>query len=194
MRESNHDDASIVRCAPAPSCVEACRALGAALHEIEAAVECMSNSAYALRAPGPFCEGSVGEHVRHVLDHVYACEAGFRTGRFDYEARRRGSPVERDRLEGISALRDARRFFAHGTPAADSDRHVDAVVLLSPEGNLVSLGSTVGRELAFALSHTIHHAAMIVAMARFLGQDIPYGAGQAPGTTKHRRETAACAP
>lgn len=194
MRDSNCGDASAVRRAPMSTCAEACQAIGSALHQIETALENMSSSAYALRAPGPFCEGSVGEHVRHVLDHVYACETGFTTGRFDYESRRRGSPVERDRLAGVAALRDARELFVRNTSALDPDHHVDTVTLLSPDANLVVLRSTIGRELAFALSHTIHHAAMIIAMARFLGQDIAYGAGQAPGTTKHRRETAACAP
>jgi uncharacterized damage-inducible protein DinB len=52
--------------------------------------------------------------------------------------------------------------------------------------------TTVGRELAFVLSHTVHHNALIAVMARTLGVPVPDLFGYAPSTIAHL-EKAACA-
>jgi len=51
--------------------------------------------------------------------------------------------------------------------------------------------TTAGRELAFVLSHTIHHNALIDVMARTLGVPVPDRFGYAPSTIAHL-EKAAC--
>jgi hypothetical protein len=50
----------------------------------------------------------------------------------------------------------------------------------------------VGRELAFVLSHTVHHNALIAVMALTLGVSIPDRFGYAPSTIAHL-EKVACA-
>lgn len=56
----------------------------------------------------------------------------------------------------------------------------------------VEVASSVGRELAFVLSHTIHHNAIISAMVKTLGGWLPDHFGYAPATIRHM-ENATCA-
>jgi uncharacterized damage-inducible protein DinB len=44
--------------------------------------------------------------------------------------------------------------------------------------------STLARELAFVLNHTIHHQAMIGLLASLHGCDVPDGFGYAPSTPR----------
>ena len=46
--------------------------------------------------------------------------------------------------------------------------------------------SSIGRELGFLLSHTIHHCALIAVMMRLRGLATPPGFGVAPATMRHR--------
>jgi uncharacterized damage-inducible protein DinB len=56
----------------------------------------------------------------------------------------------------------------------------------------VEVETTVGRELVFVLSHTVHHNALIAVMARTLGVSVPDRFGYAPSTLAHL-ERPACA-
>jgi hypothetical protein len=49
------------------------------------------------------------------------------------------------------------------------------------------IGSTVGRELMYAVAHTIHHYALIAVMCALLDVPVPDGFGVAPSTLKYRR-------
>ena len=51
--------------------------------------------------------------------------------------------------------------------------------------DLAGRGSTVGRELAYVLSHTIHHNAIIGSMVKALGGVLPERFGYAPSTVRH---------
>src|SRR5262249_17850022 len=55
-------------------------------------------------------------------------------------------------------------------------------VLLEPEGPAFETESTLGRELAFVVSHTIHHGAIIASTVRMLGGEVPRHFGVAPST------------
>lgn len=136
--------------------------------------------------------GSVGGHVRHCLDHVSALLCGTRGEPIDYEARQRGSDIEtcpHAALEQLGRLDAA---------LADLDPHanppVTAVLMLSPHAPLLRTESTLDRELAFVLNHTIHHHAMIAGMAKALDVPVPDGFGMAPGTLQHQQNQNAAAP
>ena len=52
----------------------------------------------------------------------------------------------------------------------------------------VSLASTFGRELMYAVAHAIHHYALIAVMCGLLGVRVPFGFGIAPSTLQHQAE------
>jgi len=58
-------------------------------------------------------------------------------------------------------------------------------VMLCADGQHAELGSTLGRELAFAAHHAVHHHAMVAAIAAEFGLSAPDGFGRAPSTIHH---------
>jgi uncharacterized damage-inducible protein DinB len=138
---------------------------------------------YAQRPVGVI-PGSVGAHVRHCLDHVAALGAARATGRLDYDHRERGTPVETDRAAALAAVRDHAAELL-GWTADDLSTDVRLRVTLTADGEPVEVGTTLGRELAYAVSHTIHHNAILGAMVRTLGGSPPERFGYAPSTLRH---------
>jgi hypothetical protein len=126
--------------------------------------------------------GTIGKHVRHTLDHFRAALGGLEpAGIVDYDRRQRGVPMERDSrvaLNAIAALRRRVALVAEG----DLARPVLVRMMLSRDGSGAEMGSTLGRELAFATSHAVHHCAMLGAIAAEFGVAVAPGFGMAPGT------------
>jgi hypothetical protein len=134
------------------------------------------------RATGLVGHGSaIGAHIRHCLDHVQALVDGMAAGVIDYDSRIRGTDVESSpaaahaaaarAVSGLRAL--AQRPF---------DEAVVSLCMLAADAAPMRLNSTFGRELAFVLSHTVHHTAMVVLLARAQGIDLPERFGYAPST------------
>lgn len=48
--------------------------------------------------------------------------------------------------------------------------------------------TSVGRELRFLLSHTVHHCALIAILLSLRGGEVPNGFGIAPSTERHRAQ------
>jgi len=59
---------------------------------------------------------------------------------------------------------------------------VQMVALLSPASPPVVVTTSLGRELAFVLSHTVHHSALVAVMVKLLGNMVPERLGYAPAT------------
>ena len=133
--------------------------------------------------------GSVGGHVRHCLDHVSALLRGVQGELIDYEARQRGTDIEND---PAAALAEVQRLDAGlaAVPEAALEQHVTTAIFLAADRPALHAPSTVSREIAFVLSHTIHHNAMIGGMVKALGGDVPADFGMAPGTLRHQQQAA----
>lgn len=135
-----------------------------------------------------FHSGTIGQHVRHLLDHVAAALAGVGGSEIDYDHRRRDTPIETSRSAALREI-ESRRAEARGVTPAVAHRPAAVRVMLSAEGAEAVLGSTIGRELAFATHHAIHHHAMISAIAGAFGLTPPPGFGKAPATLRHERHS-----
>ncbi len=162
-------------------------AAAAALEQCESLLKSISDSDHTC-ASDAMMRSTVGQHVRHALDHFAAALGGLDGLPIEYDHRERDTPVERDRAAAIAAVRGLRDRL-QSLAAADADRSVRVRVMLNAEGDEAELGSTLGRELAFASHHAIHHHAMIAAIARDLGLAIPQGFGKAPSTLHHERSS-----
>jgi uncharacterized damage-inducible protein DinB len=152
------------------------------LDDIAAIVMSVDDATYAAR-PIADVSGSIGEHVRHCLDHIRALVAATGSTPLSYDRRERGTAVERDPAEAL-------RLIMRLKSAVDrwGDRRMDepirVVSMLSSAGESVAGWSTLGRELAFVSSHTIHHEAMIAVLLSMAGLDVPDRLGLAPATPK----------
>jgi len=129
---------------------------------------------------------SIGQHVRHSLDHFSAAAGALGGDIIDYDHRARNTPVEND----LNAARQeiVRLMRAIGSIAPDeSERSVRVRVMLSGSGEEAELPSTLCRELAFASHHAVHHHAMIAAIAREMRLPVPETFGKAPSTVNFER-------
>lgn len=157
----------------------------AALDQCAACLAGLPDEAYT-RTSRAIAGSTIGQHVRHALDHFAAALAGADGETIDYDHRVRDTPVERSRAAGARAAAELAARLAMLT-AADEDKPVRVRVMLSDAGDEAELGSTLGRELAFAAHHAIHHHAMMGAIAGELGVALPAGFGKAPSTLHHER-------
>jgi uncharacterized damage-inducible protein DinB len=131
---------------------------------------------------------SVGAHVRHCLDHVEALLTGVECGEIDYDRRQRGTDVESDRDAALRVLRRQERRLLDFDPYPESLplRLSTTIASMLPP---IVVDTTLGRELAFVLSHTVHHNALIAVVARAVGVAVPERFGYAPSTIAHLERT-----
>jgi uncharacterized damage-inducible protein DinB len=147
-------------------------------------LEGLPPGAYA--APDERCLGSsIGGHVRHCLEHYASFLAGLDAGQLDYEQRARDRRLQTQLSTACSALRGTAAALARGLTFARLDRSVQVLAEGDASDGDVTL-SSIGRELGFLLSHTIHHCALIAVMMRLRGLATPPGFGVAPATIRHR--------
>jgi uncharacterized damage-inducible protein DinB len=124
--------------------------------------------------------GSIGEHVRHSIDHARALLALIDGDDLTYDARLRGTSVEAhahvaaceiDRVcSGLEALKGV------------GERPIRLHLIAEAGQRPSQLTSTPGREVAFVLQHTIHHCALIALLLERRGIATPARFGVAPST------------
>ena len=133
--------------------------------------------------------GSVGGHVRHCLDHVDALLQATVSGVCCYDTRVRGTAVEDDPALAAARLAACRSRLERLDPGL-LPRPLALSARLCRDGFELRTATTIAREVAFVLSHTVHHAALIAVLMEAQGEAMPAHFGLAP--TSPARE-AACA-
>jgi len=159
-------------------------ALTRLLEELAAVLCRVSPMAYTA-TPFPAVSGSIGQHVRHVLDHVASVCAAAPRAPLSYDHRERGTNVEAD---VAAALRTIRRLTSALTalPARD-DEPITMMSMLAPGAEPIVVHTTLGRELLFVVSHTIHHQALIGLLLSAAGCGVPRDFGLAASTPRLAR-------
>jgi hypothetical protein len=164
---------------------EALRPLVGLVHQLFDLLETLTDEEYT-RKPVGVVESSIGGHVRHNLDHIRALLRGLPTGRVCYDHRDRGTDVECDRVAALDAiLRLERALLAF--PWGEVPRALVLSALVAPDLPPVLAPTSAERELAFVVSHTIHHNALVRVMVKLIGTEVPADFGYAPSTIAHRK-------
>jgi hypothetical protein len=158
-------------------------ALDRALEGLASVVAALSPDTYGARL-FPTASGSIGEHVRHCLDHVSALVSADPSSCLSYDHRERGTAVETDPVQALRCLQLLRIKIAVGRWSTRLDEPICVISTVASGGVVLSGMSTLARELAFVLNHTIHHQAMIGLLATLLGCAVPDGFGFAPSTPR----------
>ena len=154
--------------------------LAVVLHQLRDAIETLTDDQY-IQSPVGVFDASIGGHVRHTIDHARLLLEHAEGGTVDYDQRDRDSDVERNRAAAIDELqRIDDQLRQVGQETAYSAVQIRSTV--SGEGDSVTGKSSFIRELIFVQSHTVHHNALIAAMIRTLGVDVPAEFGYAPST------------
>jgi uncharacterized damage-inducible protein DinB len=166
------------------------RVLACELSQLAGFLKGLESATYRMSPVGEF-ESSIGGHVRHCLDHIVALLDGAGSGVMSYDDRARCTDVENDRTAALSAIAGLQRRVSL-LGAVDLARPISLSALLTKSGPTVTVVTSLGRELAYVLSHTTHHNAIIAAMAKTLAVKLPEDFGVAASTAAFR-ERARCA-
>ena len=162
-------------------------ALREALDQGEALLRGLTDDHYTTPVPVAF-NATIGGHYRHSLDHFRTLldAVGAGAGALDYDRRERGTRIETDRLAALAATQALRAGCA-AWPAGTLARPI-AVTCKTCYATAGSqqAGSTLGREVMYAVAHAVHHYALIRIMAGLLGVNLPADFGVAPSTLRHR--------
>lgn len=173
-----------VPAAHAYSAVTTVHALERLLDELVEMLMTVDPAVYRARPAAPV-SGSVGEHVRHALDHIAALSAVSPSAdpsfELSYDHRERGTEVE---AEPDAAVRQIFRLQAAldrwmGEPL---DRPILVATRVTSGGDTVAGWSSLARELTFVISHTIHHQAVIALLLAWQGVGVADRFGYAPST------------
>jgi len=133
-----------------------------------------------------FYGSTLGQHLRHCLDHYISLLAGLDKAKVDYDCRARQEDLESSTASAIEEVLRVRS-------------ELEALLMRqAPRDLLVKMNcgtddadwqpSTLGRELQFLVSHTVHHFAMMGGMCHQLGVALEDDFGVAPATLSHREE------
>ena len=133
---------------------------------------------------------SIGQHVRHILEFYYLLISGSFEGKISYDKRKRDTSLEtipQSALDKINKLIDDINFI-------DNDEIIRFEADYSKTGqNNKLIVSSVGRELAYCIEHSIHHQAIIKAglIALGLKSIISEDFGVAYSTIRYRNDSCA---
>jgi uncharacterized damage-inducible protein DinB len=154
-------------------------ALAVRLGELADLLEMIDDDDYVFRPPGRL-SGSVGAHVRHVIDHARAVVDHDAPAALSYDCRTRQTPVEERRSLGMALLRRAAERVAELGARSAGDLSLE--VQIARDGPTVRVASSLERELIFVLQHTIHHQAIVALVLAARSCPVPPGFGYAPAT------------
>ena len=157
------------------------------LRQGESLLNSLSDENYTRKLPAVF-SSTVGGHYRHCLDHFQSLLVGLDADEINYDHRERNPRIEKDREFALAETHRILRAFASiSTPFLDRPMNIRSKVNYERD-TAALIGSTVGRELMYAVAHSIHHYALIAVMCGMLEVPIPAGFGVAPSTLKYHAE------
>ena len=136
------------------------------------------------RAPLPVLSGgTIGRHVRHLVEFYQCLLGGLVSGTVDYDARARNLVLEEERALAVAAL----EYLVHCIGEIGPDQPLVLCTRYGP-GEKVLIPTTLYRELVYNLEHCIHHQATIRIGLRALPQPapLPDSFGVAPSTLQYQ--------
>lgn len=128
-----------------------------------------------------------GKHVRHIIDHYDAflrAAARIPGHAINYEHRERSVVLESDPL----AARDRLQVIVEALGRLQTEDNATPLDLEHPgDTGTTRLTSTIGRELVFLSSHTIHHMAIVGLLVELNGVVVDEDFGVHPSTLRHQQ-------
>lgn len=155
-------------------------------------LESLSPDNYSRRLPVAF-NGSIGGHYRHCLDHFSSLLKGAEAELVDYDRRDRDPRLETDPDYAAGFTRRLLGLLETLHPSSLATPVAVCCEVSYEHGNSPLTQSTLGRELAYAVAHGIHHFALISIMARLMGAALPAHFGVAPSTVAFNKQAASAA-
>lgn len=168
------------------------RALTRQLESCDAIFENISQEQYvrkiAFHARPDKLKGSVGAHLRHILEFIDNVVCNPNSGQvLDYDSRERNGKIETD----INfAKQTVERLKSKLYEISSEDLGIELGILEAVDADYDDLPqkSSLGRELIFAVSHTEHHFNTILERCDEMDIALPDNFGVATSTLRHLKQ------
>lgn len=179
VRESDRDRSG------EPSVPDLVAAADAVLEQGEMFLRSVPVEAYTRKHPRAF-DATLGGHFRHGLDHFTSLVRAQDSGEVDYDRRDRDPRVESDPAFALKVSRQVRQAIGRFT-GDDLRTRVSVRCAVTYDGDEVPpCQSTLARELVYAVTHAVHHFALMAFLARAMELPLPHRFGLAPSTARHQ--------
>lgn len=133
--------------------------------------------------PSQHSLSSIGQHIRHIIDHFVIFETGLKDGVINYNLRSRGNISEKDPSVALQQILELIDWFKNIN--LDNDP-VDVISEVSiAKTQIMTIQSNIARELVYLINHTIHHVAYASLVAKQLDQEVDQNLGIAPSTVTY---------
>jgi hypothetical protein len=144
----------------------------------------LDDATYCAIAEKPY-GSSIGQHYRHVLEHFVSVANALLTGTIDYDHRERNREWETSVATATSATMSLLDVFRALTPEQLRGSCIVRYTV-GYYGEPEIFDNSFAREVAYAVSHAVHHFAIIRFVAAAFNIVVPDEFGIAPSTLKHR--------
>ena len=155
------------------------------LEEIKKLVIQLSNQQYVYGAKS-LSDATIGQHIRHILEFYQSALNGLDSKIINYDNRKRNLLIETDRDVAIEMIDTICSKLAMDF----TDTHCVLEGNFSAnEGTETQIKTTIFRELAYCLEHSIHHQALIkVGLLKLNSASfIDKTCGLAPATIRYKK-------
>jgi uncharacterized damage-inducible protein DinB len=135
------------------------------LYQLRALLQNISKENYT-KKPEILSGASIGQHIRHILEFYLLLISGSFSGAICYDKRERDSRIENNPDFAINTI----EHLLSGIDTLEEKLQVKFEADYSVSGEFQNIIiSSVGRELAYCIEHSIHHQALIKAGLIALG-------------------------
>jgi len=131
-------------------------------------------------------KSSIGEHTRHIIEFIQAVTHS--SDIVNYDARKRNLHIQTSKSFAQNVLTEVIEGITNRLNQGDADKPVHMVEQLSNGNASVPVTSTLGREIAYAIQHGIHHIFIIKTQAEMHGISIGDDIGVAPATVTYQNQ------
>jgi len=155
------------------------------LNEIKKVLFQLTNEQYDHKAI-LLSQASIGQHVRHILEFYQSILNSLETKTVNYDNRKRNLLIETDCQYAIQIIDEINTSLALDIL---DENYVLQGIFCAEEGKQTQIQTSLFRELAYCLEHSIHHQALIkvglLELDRLNFIDETFGL--APATIRHRK-------
>ncbi len=131
---------------------------------------------------------TIGQHIRHMLEFYQAIDVAHKTGEIDYDDRKRSLKME----SSIEFAKESIEVIKKNMVTYTEDKQIAMSGNYSLDSEKSSTISTsLSRELAFSMEHTIHHLAIIKNALVIQGVKLEENFGVAPSTIRFKNNICA---
>lgn len=165
-------------------------ALLALLDQAATLADSVSDEQWTIRNES-FRGSTLGQHMRHTLDHIETLCNGLPKGLVNYDLRIRATNVESSAATASArciALKKELEEIGHNFAPSSPVTSLSSCSGAEPSQ---PQPSSFGREIQFVSSHTVHHFAILAAICHAQGIATRPDFGIATSTLKHRETTSA---